>query len=179
MTDLAMRDFKRILIIKPSSPGDIIHALPVLHGLRGRFPAAHLAWLVATPFADLIAAEPALNEVIPFDRKRYGRVCRSVSVSADFLGFVRDRRAREFELAIDLQGLFRSGFFAFASGAGVRIGVAGAREMAWMFYTHRIPPTLGERHAADRNYGLAGLLGFGDTPMQFGLAITAEDRHAA
>ena len=51
MNQLAQTDFKNILIIKPSSPGDIIHALPVLRGLRQRYPKARISWLVATHFA--------------------------------------------------------------------------------------------------------------------------------
>ncbi|RIK62999.1 MAG: lipopolysaccharide heptosyltransferase II [Planctomycetota bacterium] len=180
LADLAQRDFQRILILKPSSPGDIIHALPVLHGLRRRLPDAHIAWLVATPFANLIEADPALSEVIPFDRKRYGRLGRSVSITGEFLGFVKSLRARHFDLVIDLQGLFRSGFLALASGAPVRIGFAAAREMAWMFYTHKIPlgPTR-EEHAAVKNYRAAALLGFEDRPMDFSIALKPEDRAVA
>lgn len=180
LADLAARDFRRILIIKPSSPGDIIHALPVLHGLRRHLPTAHIAWLVATPFANLIEADPALSEVIPFDRKRYGRLGRSFAITGEFLAFVKSLREREFDLVIDLQGLFRSGFLAMASGAPVRIGFAAGREMSWLFYSHKIPsgPTRDE-HAAVKNYRIAPLLGFGDGPMDFSIAMKPEDRAIA
>ena len=176
MTDLARRDFQRILLIKPSSPGDIIHALPVLHGLRRRYPAARISWLVVTPFANLIEADAALSEVILFDRKRFGRLGRSLRVTRDFAAFVRGLRRRRFDLDIDLQGLFRSGFLARACGASVRVGFANARELAWVFYTDRISPADPDCHAADRNYAVAGLLGFADVPMDFGIAITDADR---
>ncbi|MBN2563669.1 MAG: glycosyltransferase family 9 protein [Phycisphaerae bacterium] len=179
MSDLAGRSFRRILIIKPSSPGDIIHALPVLHGLRRRFPEAHLAWLVATSFVDLIEAEVALDEVIPFDRKRFGRLGRSFVVTQEFTAFVRDLRGRRFDLVVDLQGLFRSGFLAFASGAGVRIGFAASREMAWIFYSHKIPPGDSDAHAADKNYTVARMLGFDDVPMDFTITIPEDDRQQA
>lgn len=179
MTDLAGQDFRRILLIKPSSPGDIIHALPVLHGLRRRYPSAHLAWLVATPFANLIEADQALDEVIPFDRKRFGRVGRSLRVTRGFAAFLRGLRARRFDLAIDLQGLFRSGFLARACGAPVRVGFAAAREMAWIFYTHKIAPLDADVHAADKNYAVAGLLGFDCLPMDFTVGLTDDDRRQA
>jgi ADP-heptose:LPS heptosyltransferase len=216
MSVLAGRAFRRILIIKPSSPGDIIHALPVLHGLRKHYPDAHLAWLVATPFRGLIEADPALDEVIPFDRKRFGRLAFSVPVAREFLSFVRRLRQRRFDLVIDLQGLFRSGFLAFASGAGVRVGFRRAREAAGIFYTHKIPenppPNCGtapqpvpppprrrchtgngnvseclqavskgrsDRHAADQNYDVARMLGFGDLPMDFTIALRENDRQQA
>jgi lipopolysaccharide heptosyltransferase I len=178
-SDLQSREFRRILLIKPSSPGDIIHALPVLQGLRKRYPTAHIAWLVATPFANLIETHPALNEVILFDRKRFGRIGRSVSVTLDFLRFVKELRQKEFDLVIDLQGLFRSGFLSRASGASVRIGFAAAREMAWMFYSHRIPEGRTDMHAADRNYQLAPMLGLPDAPLDFEMHLTADDRSAS
>ncbi len=179
MSDLARRSFQRICIIKPSSPGDIIHALPVLRGLRRRYPEAHLAWLVATSFANLIEADPALDEIIPFDRRRFGRIGRSLAVTRDFLRFVRELRQRRFDLIIDLQGLFRSGFLAAACGAKHRIGPRDAREFAWMFYNHRIPRSDPNLHAAARNYAVADMLGFADGPLDFSIALADEDRQAA
>lgn len=179
-SSLADRDFKRILLIKPSSPGDIIHALPVLRGLRGRYPQAHIAWLVATSFANLLEADPAISEVIPFDRRRFGRLGRSFSVTREFMAFVGALREKAFDLVIDLQGLFRSGFLAMASGAPVRIGFAAARELGWMFYTDKIPKSGPDAHAADRNYQVAELLGFERRTKDFSIYLTDADReHAA
>ena len=178
--DLATRDFRRILLIKPSSPGDIIHALPVLAGLRRRYPEAQISWLVATPFVNLLERDDRINEIIPFDRKRFGRLGRSLSVTGEFWGFVKSLREREFDLLIDLQGLFRSGFLSMASGADVRIGFADARELSPMFYTHKIPARADEDiHAVDRNFLVAGMLGFADSPMDFSIAFDDADRAAA
>ncbi len=100
-------------------------------------------------------------------------------MTTEFLRFVRALRARRYELVIDLQGLIRTGFLAWASGAGVRIGFADAREGAWVFYNHRIKGVAGETHAVDRNWGAAGLLGFSDEPMAFPLMIDAGARDEA
>ncbi|MEI6084858.1 MAG: lipopolysaccharide heptosyltransferase, partial [Verrucomicrobiota bacterium] len=62
----------RILILKPSSLGDIIHALPTVNLIRRRYPTAHIAWLVNTTFASLLKKCPVIDELIPFDRHRYG-----------------------------------------------------------------------------------------------------------
>lgn len=178
--DLATRAFERILIIKPSSPGDIIHALPVLEGLHRRYPAARIAWLVASPFANLLERDKRIHEIILFDRKRFGRLGRSLSVTGEFWEFVKSLRERAFDLVIDLQGLFRSGFLSMASGAKVRIGFADAREMSPLFYTDKIPASPSrEIHAADRNYRLASMLGFGDVPMDFSVELDDDDRAAA
>lgn len=151
MEQLAVRPFRRILLIKPSSPGDILHALPVARALRAAYPNAHLAWLVASSFADLLEVEPSIDEVIRFDRKRFGRMWRSAAALHAFVDFIRQLRVRRFDLVVDLQGLFRSGFLAWAAGAATRIGFRDAREAAWLFYTHRLPRRPHATHAVDRN----------------------------
>ncbi len=175
---LINREFHRILLIKPSSLGDVVHSLPILDGLRRRYPSAHIAWMLANPFVDLIAPHPALDEVIPFDRRRFGRLGRSIGVSVDFVRYVLSLRRRRFDLVVDLQGLFRSGFFAWASGARVRIGPGRSREAAWVFYTHRFPVPTMEEHVVRRMWAVADLLGFADVPKTFRLPIAEEDRQS-
>ena len=75
---------RRILIIKPSAIGDVVHALPVLVKLRERFRHAHIAWLVTPPCSGLLVDHPLLDEVILFDRKRFGRSWRSLPALRDF-----------------------------------------------------------------------------------------------
>lgn len=179
---LARREFQNILLIKPSSLGDIIHALPVLHGLRTRYPDAVISWLVAAPFAPLIADHPQLDHVVHFDRARFGRMTRSPAAAAAFVAFLRDLRDRSFDLVIDLQGLFRSGFLAWITGADVRIGFAAAREGAPLFYTHRVAEDdadFARTHAADRNWAVARALDIGDMPLRFDLAVTDAERDRA
>ena len=62
---------QRILLIKPSALGDIVHALPVLNLLKRRWPEAQISWLVGSAFAGLLEGHPQLHEVIRFDRKRF------------------------------------------------------------------------------------------------------------
>ncbi len=169
--ELSQRQFARILLIKPSSLGDIIHALPVLAGLRQRYPQAHIAWLASSSYVSLLEAQPAVDEVIAFDRRLYGRLGRSPRATAGFVAFVRELRRRRFELVIDLQGLFRSGFLSKASGAEVRIGFGDARELGWVFYTHRMAVGAGDPHAVDKNYLVAELLGFSGRQKDFALHV--------
>ncbi len=176
---LRRRSFDRILIIKPSSLGDIIHALPVLHGLRGRYPNAQIDWLIASPFSSMLENQPDLNEVVEFDRQRFRRVGRSPSATAAFARFIKQLRARRYDLAIDLQGLFRAAFMTWASGAKDRIGLYEVREAAWLFYNHRTAQTEYNTHAVDRYYGVAELLGFDDMPIQFHITIEESLRSEA
>jgi len=171
--NLLTRSFQRILLIKPSSLGDIIHALPVLHGLRRRYEHAQIDWLIGRPFAPLLANHPEISELIPFDRKRFGRVGRSWSATKEFARFLRALRRRRYDLVVDLQGLFRSGFLARATGAAVRIGFRDAREGAWIFYNHHLTPATKDMHAVTRNWLIAAPLGFADAPIRFELGLDA------
>lgn len=160
---------KRILLVKPSALGDIMHALPVLTALRRRFPAARLTWLVNRLYEPLLRGHPHLNEVMPFDRGllRDGYVGGALG----FTKFLRRLRRSRFDLAIDLQGLFRTGVMTFASGAKVRIGLGSAREGATWFYTHRIDDTSSVQHAVDRYWRVVEALGAAGGEKEFHLPI--------
>lgn len=178
-SDLSSRSFRRILLMKPSSLGDIIHALPVLHALRERYPEAKIDWMVFPPFGELIAHHPQVSELVHFDRKRFSKVGRSPRITLEFLRFLRDLRRRGYDLIVDLQGLFRSGFVAWASGARTRLGFADARELSWIFYTHRVPRGDENTHAVDRYLSVGPVLGLPRREAQFDLAIPENVREKA
>jgi len=177
--NLVQRDFRRILLIKPSSLGDVIHALPVLHALRLRFPSARIDWLINKSLASLLEGHPKLSNVIPFDRGRFGKMLTHRGAMGDFWRLIRSLRGAEYDLAIDLQGLFRTGFLGWAGGAEVRIGFREAREGAKHFYTDLIGTPDADEHAADRNFRAAEMLGCPRGVLQFDLALRNEDRFAA
>ena len=80
---------------------------------------------------------------------------------------------------IDLQGLFRSGFLARATGAATRVGFSRAREFAWLFYTHKFDAPSADVHAVDRNFSVGSALGFSEAAMRFDLCLTPDDRGTA
>ena len=130
-------------MVKPSSLGDIVHALPTVNRIRCAHPEAHIAWLVNDSLADLLQNCPILSETIPFSRSEFGRL----RYFHRFLAFCRQLGKKHFDLALDLQGLFRSGWISRASGAPTRIGLSDAREGARFFYTQIVPiPLLHYRH---------------------------------
>ncbi|MGA6826596.1 lipopolysaccharide heptosyltransferase II [Nitrospira sp. NS4] len=169
-----MADFRRILLIKPSSLGDIIHALPALSALRRRFPQAHITWLVKREWAQIVEGHPDLNEVIAADL-RWPSWPRLVA---------RLRRA-QYDLVIDLQGLLRSGLLTQLTGASVRIGFAAGREGSRWCYTDRVVLAGSESlawrlipvHAVDRNLALVAHVGADVTRPRFVFPdLTQEDR---
>ncbi len=159
----------RILIIKPSALGDVVHGLPVLVRLRKKWPNAKISWLVAPAFAGLLENHPLLDEVIRFDRHDYGVAWRSPAALLRLWRFIRDLRGHKFDLVIDLQGLFRSGWLAKRSKAPLRVGFAKTRELAWIFYTHRVPVDFANDHAVTRNLAIATALGCDEGDVEFPL----------
>jgi lipopolysaccharide heptosyltransferase I len=195
--DLRSRDFRKILLIKLSALGDVVHTIPVLNKLRRRYPAARLDWLVTPGIAELLAHNPAISNVIEFardDRSAPWRLTPYVSAAR----LVATLRAAEYDLVLDLQGQLRSAVFAFASGAPVRIGFdkpradvwqtlqrkipdqarkhawQGAREASWLAYTDHIAlPTL-DVHPVERYLGVGPMLGLDDGAADFAFPIPQE-----
>lgn len=159
----------RIVMIKPSALGDIVHTLPVLSALRGQYPQSHIAWVINQSFAGLLKGHPDLDEIIPFNRGDSG--IRSA------IRFGKELRQRKFDLAIDLQGLLRTGLMTFAAGARRKVGFANAREGAKYFYNERVAVKDADRiHAVDRYWQLVEYLGAGSQPKRFDLPIHPSDR---
>ena len=140
---------KKILIIKPSALGDIVLALPALTALRKSFPQARISWLVRQEYAELLRGHPDLNEIILFDRRLLGKWWCRKKAFVNLLGLLRHLREERFDLVFDFQGLFRTGFFARATGCRERIGMANARELAHLFYTRKIPQDYSCIHLVD------------------------------
>jgi heptosyltransferase I len=173
---LARLQPSRVCIIKPSSLGDVIHAMPILAALRKRWPAAHLAWVVNRPFQGVLQGHPDLDELIVYNRG--GKGLDPLGSTGSVGLFRRLNRAR-FDLTIDLQGLLRSALMTAATRAKVRVGVADAREGARWFYTDLVDaPRLG-LHAVERVQRVAGALDADASKPRFNLPIGETDRRWA
>lgn len=137
-----------VLIIKPSSLGDIIHSFRAVERIARARADCRVTWLVNEEYASFVRELPGVAEVLPFPRRKLGlrRFPWCVPHAARWLADLR----RGFDVAVDLQGLQRSGFMARLSGARERFGPRDAREFAWLHYNLPIsvPPSL--RHAVDR-----------------------------
>lgn len=119
-----------LLIIKPSSLGDIVHGLQVVRNAALAWPDCHITWVVRDRFAGLVEAAPFIHEVIHYRRKEGWRGLRDV---------MRSLRARKFDLVWDMQGLLRSGLMTAAARSSTKWGRADARECAGLFYQAKVP----------------------------------------
>ena len=195
---LRSADFSRILLIKPSALGDVVHTLPVLVKLRARYPRAQIDWLITPENAEVVRYHPALSNVVLFARRDFSKRGRRWRAFLSFFDLLKQIHSAKYELIIDMHGQVRSAFFALISGARVRIGFdrpvkrgltvsaehdlknipnhgwRGAREGSWIAYTHRIPiPTL-DVHAIDRYLWVAPLLGLDDNPPDLTIRLSPQ-----
>lgn len=134
--------YENILIIKPSSLGDIVLALPALSALRKSFPKARINWLIRPEFAPLLQNHPHLDRVIVFDRKFLGKAWYNLRALKSLFLLIAQLRRSRFDAVFDLQGLLRTALLAWLSGCRNRFGMANARELARLFYNHKVaqPP---------------------------------------
>lgn len=147
---------ERILLVKPSSLGDIVHTLPAAEAIHRAAPRAKIDWLVNTEWKPLLQGVPFLDRIIEFPRRQFrglGGLFRARSWAGSVL------KPAHYDLAVDFQGLFRSAWLARRAAPRV-IGFTRSREGASIFYDERVDVTDWDgRHAVDRNLALAAALG--------------------
>lgn len=140
----------RMLIVRLSAMGDVIHTLPAAHALRNAFPDATIGWLIEERWAELLCApgfpmrgprgpeRPLVDWVHTVKLRQWGKSLASVTTAQQIAKAWNDVRSVRYQLAIDLQGAIRSALLARWSGAPVVYGVAEPRESpASAFYTRR------------------------------------------
>lgn len=150
-------DNERVLVIKPSSLGDVIHTLPAVTALKKAHPGWDLQWLVNEEWAPLLDSNPDVDEVIRFPRKSF-RGLGGLLKARNWAG--ENLAPRNFDRILDFQGLLRSALLAKASGAESVIGFSKARELAPFWYDEKISlPEWDQLHAVDRYLSLAAAQG--------------------
>jgi lipopolysaccharide heptosyltransferase I len=158
----------RILIVRLSAIGDVLHGMPVLCALREALPQAFIAWVVEGVSAQLLKQHPALDELIQVPRKW-------LKSPKTVLQLRRKLRALRFDVAIDMQGLTKSAVAARLSGARTRIGYSGVdgRELSpWL--NNKLVAPIGT-HVIDRNLELLKPLGISNPAVQYRLEDTPQD----
>ncbi len=142
---------KKLLIVRLSAMGDVIHTLPAVEALRLVFPRAHIGWLIEERWAELLCApgtarrgprsssRPLVDEVHAVSLKAWGKSPRSLSTLQRIATVWNDVRGAHYDVAVDLQGAMRSALLARLSGAGMVYGAAEAREApASLWYTRKV-----------------------------------------
>ena len=162
----------RILLVKLSSFGDVLHALPTLEALRVAYPSAHITWLVEAAYAPLLSGHPALNEVWVAPRLRPAELW-SGSNPATLRRLVQQLRARPFDLVVDVQGLLKSAVWVALAKSPRKVGYDRTRELSYLALTERVDPFDPEAHAVRRYLNLAHYLGASPALPVFRLGLDA------
>lgn len=151
-----MENSGKILIIKPSSLGDIVHLFPALELLKREFPEKELDFVIHPAFADVLELSPfPVRRKILFDRKKLGS---PVTFFPAFSALMRELRKESYDMVIDFQGLFRSGFLSFCARGSIKAGFAAPREKsAALFYNRKLPVDM-LQHAVPRYVELVNKL---------------------
>lgn len=172
-------DPSRIALIKLSSLGDVVHALPVAAALRAARPAARLTWIVERREAAVLREHPALDEVIAIDTRGW-RMARSLpalrAVVADVGALWRRLAAARFDVTLDLQGLIKSGVIAAACRAPLRIGfdrTVSREPLGALFSNRHVQPPATARHVVEQYLALLAPLGIIERSLQFRLPVVS------
>lgn len=150
---------ERILIIKPSSLGDIVHTLPLVHCLKRCLPDCFIGWIVQDAFAGLLERDPAVDMIYPVTvvstsdpqagKNAYTKAgLQLLSTLRKLRNIYRDQ---SYDTVFDLHGSLKSGLLALTNPGGKRIGFAGARELNPLFQHQTIPVPRHIEHALDKN----------------------------
>jgi heptosyltransferase-1 len=150
---MAMFNPGRILLIKPSSFGDIVHCLPVLAALKCHWSNAEVDWAVKREWAGLLTGHPMLRRVVLFP-----------GTALEGVRSWQTLRRDGYDMVLDLQGLLRSGLYAALTGSPVRVGFDDSREGSSWFYSRRIKVSNDAVHAVDRCLDLVRQIGVKTAP---------------
>ncbi|MDR0742080.1 MAG: glycosyltransferase family 9 protein [Puniceicoccales bacterium] len=168
-----------ILIIKPSSLGDIIHGLQVAATIKKCLSNISIDWVVRDCFVDMVKSSRLVDKIFVFYR---GQGLRK------FINLMSKIRKQHYDYVFDMQGLARSGVMTYFSRSDRKVGRSDAREFSWMAYNKKIPlPQVGKRHALDillqflpelgLEAKLQGNLKFSTSPSNMVKDIFYNDRH--
>lgn len=157
----------RVAVVMMSTVGNAVHTLPVVNSLKAHRPRSHVTWIMQPGSAALVRGHAAVDEVVVVDRTRG---------AGGFTGLRKALAQRRFDAALNLQAYFKAGVAAALTGAPVRIGYdrARARDLTWLFSTHRLPARP-RGHVQDEFLEFLDVLGV-PRRLEWGLGPTAEER---
>lgn len=169
----------KILLVRVSSLGDVLHNLPIVADILRHDPSAQIDWVVEESYVSLVRLNPRVRKVIPFALRRWKKGIRQAAVRAELRGFFRDLRAEQYDYVFDTQGLIKTGIIMAAARVrpgGHKVGMANGTEdsgyegVSRIFHSRSVPVALRTHAVARGREVVAATLGYAvDTPPDFGL----------
>lgn len=162
------KPLRKMLVVKPSALGDIIHALPFLNAVSRSHPEIAIHWVAARGLHEILVDHPMIRKLWIIDKNAWKRAAAMPRTVREIMNLASGLRRERFDIVVDLQGLLRSGLICAVSGAGMRLGFSDAREGSPLFYTHGVN---GGRdvHAVTRCLRMAEALGCDTREVRFPL----------
>lgn len=168
----------KILLIKLSAIGDVVQTLPALEAIKKLYPAGEITWIVEEAAADILEGHPLIDRVLVSRRKALTGMlkhpCTFMRGLRGIIGFFRELRADHYDLAVDFQGLLKSGILIGLARAKRKIGFDRTREFSYLFLNERLPAYDPEKHALERYLDVARYLGAHDPAPTCTLPIEHE-----
>lgn len=168
---------KKVLIIRLSSIGDIIHCTPVARSLKTSWPDCKITWMIGEVSAELLKYNPYVDEIIVWSREKFEKCLRSFEFKKALEMWTSLRSqlsARSFDVVLDIHGLFLTGMIAKLARTDKRIGMSQARELNFLFMTETAVPF--GPHITDKYLGVLQPLGISNVDHQMFLAISDQER---
>ena len=173
----------KILIVKLSAIGDVIHTLPSLNAIRKHYPDAHITWLIEEVSSSLVVGHDALDRIIISKRKRwikkiFGPSCL-INIKEAYK-FIKELRDTEYDLIIDFQGLLKSAVLISLARGKRKTGFdKGMEHMehSYIFLNERIPPVNMDNHALLRNLMLINTLGVKSKEIEYKIPVSDHTRN--
>ncbi|MCF6248657.1 MAG: glycosyltransferase family 9 protein [Desulfobacula sp.] len=151
-------NIKKILIIKPSALGDIVHSLPFLSAIKNKFPNAKIDWVVAHGLHTFLEDHPLIDNLWVIKKDQWKKLV-NLNQSLKEINILRKGlKTEHYDVSIDLSGLLRSGIISWFSKASVKLGFKESDEGSPFFYTHKIHGSM-NIHAIDRYLEIAKFMG--------------------
>jgi heptosyltransferase-1 len=160
----------KILVIKPSSLGDVIHALPFLKALKDTFPEALIDWVISRNLKGILEDNPFINELIIFNKDTWKNMKRLGKTISEVSSLKKKLQSKHYDIVVDLQGLLRSGLISFFTPATQKIGFADAREGSRYLYDKKVSVPA-DMHAVDKCLQVAKELGADIRKVDFPLNV--------
>jgi len=166
----------KILVIKPSSLGDVIHALPFLNAVKESFPTAEIDWVISKSLKGLLEDNPLINNLIVLNKDAWKNIRRLPKTLAEIARLKKHLKKKKYNFVVDLQGLLRSGLIAFSTPATQKVGFADSREGSTVFYDKKITVDK-SLHAVDKYLEAARAIGANLKKTKFPLYVGNKEKN--
>jgi len=159
----------RVGIVMMSAVGDAVHVLPVINAIKRRQADAHITWVLQPGPASLVRGHRHVDEIVLFERHKGRRAFTDVK---------RELAQRRFDVVLNLQVYFKAGIVTSFTRSPIKLGFdkARARDLNWLFTTHRIPPHPVGQHVQDQYFEFLQALGVPHEPVEWHVGPTEQER---